>query len=240
MDTSYLTNPTRPFKPVAKDRLFYDQFEYCIGFYLAEVSALRELDHARIDDIIERRKAWREIAQQRWINGKQKHGNIVSRSWRDITAQTQADLHSLAHVLLTTPMPYKLVVSVNQGYVYTTDLALINQLDSMPELKHKTYTQARIIRPKNTIQLKNPRHGHRTYFRSIKLSAQEKQVLIDFLQNQQEHTRMSPGLKNWVHDPFTRTQDYFFVDHNGSSWLSMLSLVRPGIIRKTLQIVAAK
>jgi hypothetical protein len=51
---------------------------------------------------------------------------------------------------------------------------------------------------------------------------------------------MSPGLKNWVHDPLTRTQDYFFVDHNGSSWLSMLSLVRPGIIRKTLQIVAAK
>ena len=240
MDTSYLINPTRHFKTVAKDRLFYDQFEYCIGFYLAEVSALRELDHARIDDMIERRKAWREIAQQRWINGKQKHGTIMSRSWRDITAQTQADLHSLAHVLLTTTMPYKLVVSVNQGYVYTTDLALINQLDSMPELSHKTYTQARIIRPKNTIQLKNPRHGHRTYFRSIKLSWQEKQVLIDFLQNQQEHTRMSPGLKNWVHDPFTRTQDYFFVDHNGSSWLSMLSLVRPGIVRKTLQIVAAK
>ena len=240
MDTSYLINPTRHFKTVAKDRLFYDQFEYCIGFYLAEVSALRELDHARIDDIIERRKAWREIAQQRWINGKQKHGTIMSRSWRDITAQTQADLHSLAHVLLTTAMPYKLVVSVNQGYVYTTDLALINQLDSMPELKHKTYTQARIIRPKNTIRLKNPRHEYRTYFRAIKLSAQEKQILIDFLQNQQEHTRMSPGLKNWVHDSFKRTQDYFFVDHNGSSWLSMLSLVRPGIIRKTLQIVAAK
>jgi len=240
MDTSYLTNPTLPFKSVAKDRLFYDQFEYCIGFYLEEVSALRELDHARIDDMIERRKAWREIAQQRWINGKQKHGTIMSRGWRDITAQTQADLHSLAHVLLTTAMPYKLVVSVNQGYVYATDLALINQLDSMPELKHKTYTQARIIRPKNTIQLKNPQHEYRTYLRAIKLSAQEKQVLIDFLQNQQEHTRMSPGLKNWVHDPFTRTQDYFFVDHNGSSWLSMLSLVRPGIVRKTLQIVAAK
>ena len=240
MDTSYLTNPTRPFKSVAKDRLFYDQFEYCIGFYLDEVSALRELDHARIDDMIERRKAWREIAQQRWINGKQKHGTIMSRSWRDITAQTQADLHSLANVLLTTTTSYKLVVSVNQGYVYTTDLVLIDQLDSMSELKHKTYTRAQIIRPKNTIQLKNPRHEYRTYFRSIKLSWQEKQVLIDFLQNQQEHTRMSPGLKNWVHDPFTRTQDYFFVDHNGSSWLSMLSLVRPGIIRKTLQIVAAK
>jgi hypothetical protein len=240
MDTSSLTNPPLPFKTVAKDRLFYDQFEYCIGFYLAEISALRELDHARIDDVIERRKQWREIAQQRWINGKQKHGTIMSRSWPDITDQTQAHLHSLANVLLTTTTSYKLVVSVNQGYVYTTDLVLIEQLDSMSELKHKIYTRARIIRPKNTIQLKNPQHEYRTYLRAIKLSAQEKRTLIDFLQNQQSHTRTSPGLKNWFHDPFTRTQDYFFVDHNGLSWLSMLSLVRPGIIRKTLQIVAAK
>jgi hypothetical protein len=240
MDTSYLTNPTRPFKPVAKDRLFYDQFEYCIGFQLAEISALRELDHACIDDIIERRKQWREMAQQRWINGKQKHGTILRRGWRDITDLTQANLHTLADALLTTAVPYKLVVSVDQGYVYTNKLALIDQLSAMPELSHKTYTQARIIRPKNTIQLKNPQHEYRTYLRATKLSAQEKQVLIDFLQNQQSHVRMSPGLKNWVHDPFTRTQDYFFVDYNTQSWLSMLSLVRPGIIRKTLQIVAAK
>jgi hypothetical protein len=75
-----LTNPTRPFKTVAKDRLFYDQFEYCIGFHLDEVSALRELDHVRIDDLIQRRKAWREVAQQRWINGKQKHGTIMTRA----------------------------------------------------------------------------------------------------------------------------------------------------------------
>ena len=240
MDISSLTSPTLPFKTVAKDRLFYDQFEYCIGFQLAEISALRELDHARIDDIIERRKQWREMAQQRWINGKQKHGTIMSRRWRDITDLTQANLHTLADVLLTTAVPYKLVVSVDQGYVYTNELALINQLSAMPELSHKTYTQARIIRPKNTIQLKNPQHEYRTYLRATKLSAQEKQVLIDFLQNQQSHVRMSPGLKNWVHDPFTRTQDYFFVDYNTQSWLSMLSLVRPGIIRKTLQIVAAK
>jgi hypothetical protein len=234
---------TARFRPVTKDRLFYDQFEYCIGFQLAEISALRELDHAHINDIIERRKQWREVAQQRWVKGQRPHGTVgtvMSRRWRDITAQTQADLHNLAEVLLTTPMSYKLVVSVDQGYVYTNELALIDQLAAMPELNHKTYAQARIIRPKNTIQLKKPGHEYRTYFRSIKLSAQEKQTLIDFLQNQQNHTRMSPGLKNWIHDPFTRTQDYFFVDHNGSSWLSMLSLVRPGIIRKTLQIVTAK
>ena len=158
MDISSLTSPTLPFKTVAKDRLFYDQFEYCIGFHLAEISALRQLDHAQIDDVIERRKQWRELAQQRWVKGQRSHGTIMSRRWRDITDVTQANLHSLADVLLTTGASYKLVVSVDQGYVYTTDLTLINHLTAMPELSHKTYTQAKIIRPKNTIQLKNPRY----------------------------------------------------------------------------------
>lgn len=240
MDTLYLTNLAPKFKNVGKDRLFYDRWEYCIGFHLDEVSALRELDHASIDALIERRKQWREMAQQRWIKGQQLHGTIMSRRWRNITEKTQADLHNLAEVLLTTPIEFKLVVSLNQGYVYANDLALIDLLDRMPELIYKTYTRARISRPKNTIQLKNPRHEYRTYFRAIKLSRQEKQVLIDFLQNQQSHTRMSPGLKNWIDDSFIRTQDYFFVDHDTPSWLSMLSLVRPGIIRKTLQIIPAK
>jgi hypothetical protein len=82
----FLTSPK--FKPVRKDRLFYDQFEYCIGFRLDEVSCLRVLDHAHIDDMIERRKQWREIAQQRWVTGRQKHGIIMSRRWKDITENT--------------------------------------------------------------------------------------------------------------------------------------------------------
>jgi hypothetical protein len=235
-----LTQPPPKFKIVGKDRLFYDQFEYCVGFHLAEASALRELDHARIDDLIERRKQWREIAQQRWIKGQRPHSTIMSRRWRDITDQTLADLHSLAGVLLTTPVVFKLVVSMNQGYVYANDLTLIDQLDRMPELSLKTYARAKIIRPKNTIQLKNPAHVYRTYFKMIKLTGQQKQVLVNFLQNQQAHARPSPALRTWMQEPFNRVQDYFFVDHDTPSWLSMLSLVYPGIIRKTMQIVAAK
>jgi len=240
MDTLYLTSLAPKFKNIGKDRLFYDRWEYCLGFHLDEVSVLRELDHACIDALIERRKQWREMAQQRWIKGQRLHGATMSQRWRDITEKTQADLHNLAEVLMTTPIKFKLVVSQNQGYVYANDLALIDLLDCMPELSHKTYTRARISRPKNTIQLKNPGHEYRTYFCATKLSAQEKQVLIDFLQNQQSHTRMSPSLKKWINDPFLRTQDYFFVDYNSASWLSMLGLVQSGIIRKTLEIITAK
>jgi hypothetical protein len=228
------------FSTVRKDRLFYDRFEYCLGFYLDEVSCLRQLDHASIDDVMERRKQWREIARQRWVNGRQKHGIIMSRRHhKEITKKTVADLHAVADQLLNTPAEFKLVVSSNQGYVYTNNLSLIDQLSNMPELTCKSYTQAQITRPKNTIALKNPQHKFRTYLKLLKLTPQQKDYLMDFLHSQQ-HIRISPALSVWFDQPFNRTQDYFFVDHNSESWLTMLSLVHSGIVRKTMHIIPTK
>lgn len=228
------------FKAVKKDRLFYDRFEYCIGFHLDEVSCLRVLDHEIIDDFIERRRQWSEIAQQRWVNHRQQYGTILGKTLRRITEKTQEDLHALADVLLATPFKFKLVVSVYQGYVYTNDLELIDRLDAMPQLNYKTYTQAEIHRPKNTIKLKNSLYPFRSYFRNIKLTSQQKDNLMDFLYAQRDHVRVSPALQRWIDQPFNRTQDYFFVDHTSESWLTMLSLVQPGIIRKTMHIIPAK
>jgi hypothetical protein len=211
-----------------------------MGFYLEEVSCLRELDHDSIDDNMERRKQWREISQQRWVNSRQQHGTILRRNWRPITEKTVSDLHTVAEQLLTTSADYKLVVSVNQGYVYTNNVSLIDQLSGMPELNYKTYTRARVTRAKNTIALKNPQYQFRTYFKLIKLTVPQKNQLMNFLHGQQGHVRLSPGLDQWIGQPFNRCQDYFFVDHNTESWTTMLSLVHPGLIRKTMHIIAAK
>ena len=101
------------------------------------------------------------------------------------------------------------------------------------------YTRAVVGRPKNTIRLKDPRHQWRSYFKIGKLTAEQKTQLVNFLANQ--HTvRLSPALTQWVDLKFTRTQDYFFIDYNEPVWLTMLSLVSPGLIRKTLQIIPAK
>jgi hypothetical protein len=108
----------------------------------------------------------------------------------------------------------------------------------MPELTGKTYAQAQVVRPKNTIQLQNPRHQFRTYFAMCKLTADQRINLEEFLITQSAHVRLSPGLARWVDTSFNRTQDYFFVDYNTETWLTMLSLVRPGLVRRTVQIVA--
>lgn len=227
------------FKTIKKDRLYYDRFEYCLGFRLDEASCLRSLDHDHIDHVIAARKQWREIAHKRWMAAKHTQG--LNRQYRrEITEKTVADLHSLATVLTNTQSEFKLVVSIGQGYVYTNDLALIDQLDQRDELSGKTYTQAEISRPKNTIQLKCPRHAYRSYMQITKLTAQQKQQLIDFFHNQQDQVRLSPALKAWTTQGYNRTQDYFFVDHDSLAWLTMLSLVQPGIVRKTMHIIPAK
>jgi hypothetical protein len=234
----------RQFKLVVKDRLFYNRFEYVIGFHIDEASCLRELSHDQIDVMIERRRYWREIAHQRITRSAQSSllahpQSILSRRQKEINEKTVADLHELADLLLTTASEFKLVVSVNQAHVYTNDQSLIDQLSDLSSLTQKDYSRAIIGRPPNTIRLKNPRHQFRSYFKVTKLTSEQKDHLVNFLINQ--HTvRISPALAGWSTAPFNRTQDYFFVDHDEISWLTMLSLVRPGLIRKTLQIIAAK
>lgn len=232
-----LTNPK--FKPVVKDRLFYNRFTYCLGFYLAEATCLRELDHAGIDDVIRRRKQWREIAQQRWNNGRQ-NSIILARNWREITEKTVTDLHLVANVLLASTAEFKLVTSLNQCYIYTNDLDLLTQLDGLPELSNKTHNQAQIGRPRDTIRLKKSDYCFRSYFRTMNLTAQEKQMLINFLEAQTDFVRVSPSMNEWLMDSFCRLQDYYFVDYDSEQWLTLLNLVRPGLIRKTMQILTDK
>lgn len=231
-----MTSPK--FITTKKDRLFYDQYEYSMGFYLAEVSCLRCLDHAYIDDMIDRRRTWREIARRRW-NG-QRATTILGRAHRDITDETVTNLHALAEMLLTAPSKFKLVVSMNQAHVYTNDTLLINRLDRMPMLEYKTFAQAQVTRPKDTVALKRPKHHLRSYFKLRSLTAQQKEHLQAFLDHHQDTVRVSPALNQWFVVPYTRLQDYFFVDHDKESWLTLLNLVVPGIIRKTLHIITAK
>lgn len=227
------------FKLTVKDQLFYNQFEYVIGFQLDEVSCLRELDHSYIDTMIERRRAWREVAHQRWQKSNNTFGNILTRRTREITDKTVSDLHELADQLLNSQSDFKLVVSANHAHVYSNDLQLIDQVGDLKSLKQKTYSRAIVGRPKNTIRLKDPKYRFRSYFKSTKITEEQKNHLLAFLTTQTE-IRISPALSGWVLTPFHRTQDYFFVDHNEMSWLTMLSLVRPGLIRKTMQIIPTK
>lgn len=238
-----MTNPLT-FKPILKDRYFYNKYRYCVTFYLDEVSALKTLDHGYIDAVISRRQLWREVAQQRWVTTRRAHNGtipktILTHRWKEITEKTSNDLHELAEILISTSIDFKLVTSVNQSWIYSNSQTLLKKIDKLSCAGYKQYTEAVISRPKNTIKLKSSKYRNRSYCKSIKLTDREKETIMNFLVNQGDHIRISPALLTWFKTPYHRTQDYFFIDHLDESWLVMLSLVHPGLIRKTVEIITA-
>jgi hypothetical protein len=227
-----LTNSNPKFKPVSSDRLFYDHWQYCIRFRLDEVSALRaSMDFQEIDAALKRRSVWRERVRRRWPQ------NNFVRGHDAITDQTREDLYAFADFLQQVTDPYKIVISMNQCWIYSNHANLLERIGRLPFVNCTKFTESVIVRAKNTVALKNPQHQYRSYFRTTKLTTAEKDRILTFLQGQAD-VRISPALVEWIATPFDRTQDYFFVDYNTESWLTMLGLIRPGLIRKTVQIVA--
>jgi hypothetical protein len=207
---------------------------------LDEASCLRDLSHENIDLWVDRRRSWRELSQQRWSTLPNSVGAEITRRWREITPETVTNLHTVAETLLLSGLDYKLVVSLDQAYVYCNNVELLNQLDDLEFLQYKTWTQAQVTHPKNTVVLKNSKQKFRSYLKALKLTAVQKDNLENFLHNHSQVLRIAPALQRWLDQPFNRTQDYHFIDHDSETWVSMLSLVVPGIIRKTLPIIVGK
>jgi len=227
----YLIHHHLPFKTVASDRLFYDHWQYCVHFRLAEVSALRDsLERVSIDDLLDRRQKWRERVRQRWPQ------NNFVRGHDAITEQVRTDLYDFADFLTLTAEPYKMVINIDQCRIYSNSPNLLERIGRLPFVCNPRYSESKITRARNTITLKNAQYQYRSYFKNIKLTSAEKIQVDNFLKGQE--VRVSPALKEWIDSPFNRTQDYYFVDYNSELWLTMLALIRPGLIRKTVNIVA--
>jgi hypothetical protein len=218
-----LTQTAIKFKSISKDRLFYDRYSYCISFRLAEASVLRELNHRRIDTVLNRRIDWRNSVN---------HVNKITEAMR-------LDLHTICDILLA-QTDCKMVVSTDYGWVYTNDVDLIEALAAIRCLTNKSYTQAVVTRPKNTIKLKKSKYSNRSYLCSVKLTSKQKENICNFFVNQQGYIRVSPALTAWCNGSFHRTQEYFFIDYTEESWAVMLSLIHPGLIRKTFKIITTK
>ena len=148
----------------------------------------------------------------------------------------------MADVIRSIKDPYKIVVENRHMRVYTNDIDLIETISDLDYIHYRKLSQVVVNRPKDTVLLKNPQHCYRSYFKEAKISLDDKQLIKQFLTNQ-PGIRLGQGLQDWLNDSDVKysskyTRDYFFVDYSHESWLTMLSLVRPGLIRKTANIIA--
>jgi hypothetical protein len=194
---------------------------------LREAGCLRRLDHAAIDHVVSVRREWVGRLQDYYSAN------------RAITDDVVQSLHAMCDVLTGTDRQHKLVIEHSHVRVYTNEPELFAEIaDAVPGLKYPIYTQAVIDRPRDTICLKESAYSHRTYLRSVVVNEQQKRSISNLLRNQ-EGIRLSPGLRDWTlyTNWRTWTESYYFVDHNDTGWMTMLSLVYPGLIKNTIQII---
>ena len=213
--------------------MFYDQYRWCITINLSEASCLRYLGSAQFESAISQAKYWAE--NDRWTD----------RIW---TRTKETALRETRDVLLAETTPFKTVVSFNTVSIYTNRRKLADRLIDLGNdgIHMRLVREAVISKPPGVIQLQESKYAYRTYFRERKYTRDQRDMLKNFLESRRDTLRVSPALNDWIIGNvgyilnLNYSRSHFFVDHDHPNEGTMLSLVMPGIVRKTMPIETTK
>ena len=214
--------------------LYYNQYEWCITINISEAPCLRYLETVRFEAAVRNAKYWAE--NDKWTD----------RSW---TVTKETALRETRDVLLSETAPFKTVVSFNTVSIYTNRPKLADRLVNLgnDEVRIRLVRQAVISKPAGVIQLQESQYAYRTYLRERRINLDQRNMLANFLNSRKDTLRVSPALDNWVNGKFigyirnhSYSRSYYFVDHDHPNEGTMLSLVLPGIVRKTMPIETTK
>jgi len=207
---------------VPRSILYFHKWRYVVVFYLPEASLLRELRHEKIDHTIRYRNEW--LARR---------GGA-----KTITPLVQQTLHKACDYLLSRANPYKKIVCGNGIWLYTNNPEDFEDIGIIPTGKLMYVNQAEVILTPDAVILKNPRHAFRTYFRERRLSNDELTVLRRYFSTRHDIFRQSPSFANLVSGKRIWLMSNYFVDHNEPNADFLINMAVPGIVRKTLPIIA--
>ena len=194
---------------------------------------MRYLEANRFEAAIQQAKYWAE--NDRWTD----------RTW---TMTKETALRETRDVLLAETHPFKTVVSFNTVSIYTNRRRLADQLIDLGNdgVILRLVRESVISKPAGVIQLQESRYAYRTYFRERKYTRDQRDMLKNFLDSRQDTLRVSPALSDWINGNvgyilnLNYSRSHFFVDHDHPNEGTMLSLVMPGIVRKTMPIQTTK
>jgi len=214
---------------------YYDQYEWCVTFNIAEANCLRYLDSKKFEQALHSAKKWRQEIVS--------YAQLPSERWTDEKERT---LRRARDCLLAETEPFKTVVGYNTVCIYTNHPVLADRLET-DGFELRLVRQARVTKPANVVQLRESQYAYRTYFRERRINLEQRNMLANFLNSRRDTLRVSTALDNWVNGKFigyVRNHSYsrahYFVDHDHPNEGTMLSLVMPGIVRKTMPIQTTK
>lgn len=222
---------------------FYNKYEWAVRWNQREIQVLRHsLDSFQVEKAIANVRYWEA----------QRH----NRSWSkntdtfrsEITSGVVNDIHATRALLETMP-DAKRMLSFGSITVYVDSAELKDQLVKHGQLYINwgavRVQRANVIYPADTIVLINPKYKYRTYLRSREVSDENIEILKNWLAAQENQISASPGLKNFMDHRKTRyyyptnyTADYHYFDHDDMQYVTMLRMVLPVAIRKTVPIIA--
>jgi hypothetical protein len=212
-----------------KNSLYFKQYQYCVRLVVSEATALRGWNHDQIDCSISRRKSI----------GVNWGGSWRNKPGKTITPDVETKLHKVCDIVNSYSDQLKVMLTGNWFYAYTNNQTLINELTAISNDQTDTITEIELQGPKDSIILQQANHQYRSYFRNIRLANNVKENLDKFLQAQ-DSIRLSPALISFLDHNWVMCQDYYFIDHDDMSIISMLGILAPRVIRKTLPIVEHK
>jgi len=217
-----------------RSSLYYNQYEWCMTMNISEASCLRYLEPGRFEAAIRNARNWAENSQ--WTD----------RAW-SMTKETA--LRETREVLLAETAPFKTVVSFMIVSVYTNHRGLADRLVSLDNdgVRVRLVRQAVLTKPANVVQLQESKYAYRTYFKERKYTQEQRLMLANFLNSRKDTLHPCGSLMSWLTGQFpgyvlnlNYSRSHYFVDHDHPNEGTMLSLVMPGIVRKTLPIQTTK
>ena len=218
-----------------RSSLYYDQYKWCITINISEANCLRYLDLVQFERAIRNAKHWSE--QDRFGANFQTWGPTKESALRETR-----------NLLLAETEQFKTVVSFNTVSVYTNHPDLADRLINLDNdgVRLRLVRQAVITKPAGVVQLRESQYAYRTYFRERKYGLEQLTMLANFLNSRKGTLRPCDSLIKWLkggsgfgyHSNYSRA--HYFVDHDHPNEGTMLSLVMPGIVRKTMPIETTK
>lgn len=223
-------------KSESRDSLLFGEYEYCAKFYMYKLAGIRNLSHQNVEKYMEYQQAY-----DRFVNPGGSWKGSYNLQNNNTHSYIKKNLHILVDFFTSLENKFKLTVSYDYGYFYT------NSLDDIKNLQKQNFISVRYVKavvvdlPPNSMRVGNAKHDIRTYFCNQKITREQKQNFRKFVESQTD-IRVGPSVEQFLYKypDYTYISDNYFVDYNNESFLTMLKLVAPIKIRKTVALIRDK
>jgi len=209
-------------KTAQRNSLFYNQYRYCIAWHMTHAHMLRVLDTEQVKQRIEYRNG--TTYQQR--------KNIRVMEDQTITLLEACDY------LSSRPNPFRKNVSTSIIWFYTNHPEDFDRLAAFENSRVESISEADVCLEPGVVTLTRPRHNYRTYFRERWLSSDQVSTIQRYFGARTDQFRLSPGFRMLIEGTRMWMTANHFVDHNEPQADFLINMACPGIVRKTLPIVA--